>query len=335
MTRTAVHRGTQVEAAGGDPRYILVLGDVGDEVWRQLADLGRGFTCVDFRDADDDLRASAEILFIWDFRSRELETAWPSLTSLRWIHTASAGVDHVLFPRLAASDVVLTNSAGIFSAAIAEYVLGLVLLDAKGLAVTIEAQRERRWSYRETEQVEGKTMVVVGLGDIGRQIARRASAVGMVVIGVKRSLDGAKVEDGIRLHAVRELLSVLPSADYLVVSAALTPETSGLIDERALNALKPAAFLVNVSRGPLVDKHALVAALRAGRLRGAALDTFDTEPLAADDELWEVPHLVVSPHMAGDTHGWQRRAVDLFATNVDQYLQGTRLTNVIDKARGY
>lgn len=276
----------------------------------------------------------ADVLLVWDFRSDAVRPAWPAADALRWVHTASAGVDRVAFPELLASDVVLTNSRGVFDTPMAEYALGLVLAFAKDLPGTVTRQSERVWQHRETERVAGRTAVVVGSGPIGRAIGRHLGAVGVHVELVGRTERTGDPDFG-TIHAAAGLHALLPRADYLVLAAPLTEQTRGLVDAAALAALKPGARIVNVGRGPLIVTDDLVAALRSGRLGGAALDVFDTEPLPADSPLWGLPGVIVSPHMSGDIVGWRDELAALFADNLARYRSGRPLRNVVDKDRGY
>jgi phosphoglycerate dehydrogenase-like enzyme len=313
---------------------VLLVGQPGERARSALHALetDRLASCVDVAAADRALRARAEVLFIWDFRWRSLDSLLPELPALRWIHLASAGVDHVLEPGLQLAGITVTNSGGVFDRPIAEYVLGLILAHAKGLVATIEAQRERRWAYRETLDVSGRLVVVVGLGRVGRAVGELARAAGLRVVGVRSQAAPVPRIDVVPREG---LLEALHDADYVVVTAALTPETHGLIDRRAIASMKPSAFLINVARGPIVDTTALLDALGNGRIAGAALDVFETEPLPPDSPLWSAPNLLVSPHMAGDSDGWDSRVVELFGENVRRYLRGEPLRNVVDPARGY
>jgi len=276
----------------------------------------------------------ADVLLVWDFLSDAVRPAWAAANALRWVHTASAGVDRLAFPALLASDVVLTNSRGVFDLPMAEYVLGLVLAIAKDLPGTVTRQSQRVWQHRETERVAGRIAVVVGSGPIGRAIGRHLGAVGMGVELVGRTERAGDPHFGM-VHAAGALHGLLPRADYLVLAAPLTEQTRGLVDAAALDALKPGARIVNVSRGALVVTDDLVAALRSGRLSGAALDVFDTEPLPADSPLWELPGVIVSPHMSGDVLGWRDELAALFVDNLTRYRSGRPLRNVVNKDRGY
>ncbi len=276
----------------------------------------------------------AEVVLMWDFLSDALRPAWPHADAVRWVHTASAGVDRVAFPELLKSDVVLTNSRGVFDVPMAEYVLGLVIAFAKDLPGTLRLQDRRRWEHRETERVAGRSATVVGSGPIGRATGRMLAAAGLRVQLVGRVEQTGDPEFG-TVHASDALPGLLPGADYLVLAAPLTEQTRGMIDATALAAMKPTARLINVSRGPLVVTADLVAALRDGRLAGAALDVFETEPLPDSSPLWDLPGVVVSPHMSGDILGWRDELAALFGDNLDRYRAGHPLRNVVDKVRGY
>ena len=255
-------------------------------------------------------------------------------TDLRWVHIASAGVDRLLFPELAASDVVVTNSRRIFDEPIAEYVLGLVLCFAKDLHTTLRLQGRRRWQHRETERITGAHALVVGTGPIGRAIGRRLRAAGLTVRGLGRTGRSADPDLG-DVRPFADLHEALGEADYVVLAAPLTDLTRGMIDAAALARMRPATRLINVGRGQLVIEDALVGALREGRIAGAALDVFATEPLAESSPLWDLPNVIISPHMSGDARGWHDRLVELFTDNLARYRDGRELRNVVDKRRGY
>lgn len=276
----------------------------------------------------------AEALLVWDFRSTELRDAWHRADALRWVHVAGAGVDAVLFPDLVGSDVTVTNSRGVFDRAIAEYVLGLMLLFAKGFHRSLEFQRRREWVHRETEMLAGKKLLLVGAGPIGRTISREARCMGMETSAVARTSRSEDADFG-RVFSSERLDEALPEADYVVVAAPLTAQTRGMFGAARFERMKPGARLINVGRGPIVDETALVEALREGRIAGAALDVFSEEPLPEDSPLWEMPEVVVSPHMSGDFVGWLESLGELFVENFRRWERGDELLNVVDKERGY
>ena len=276
----------------------------------------------------------ADALFVYDFLSTAVPAAWRAADRLRWLHIASAGVDPVLFPGLRDSDVVLTNSRGVFDDSIAEYVLGVILTFAKDFARSLDLQRETRWQHRESERISGREVVIVGTGPIGRAIARLLRAAGMRVVGAGRTARDSDPDFG-TVYPSAELEEHLPSADYVVAVAPLTEQTKGLFDARALAAMKPSARFINVGRGELVVTGDLVEAVRAGKIAGAALDVFETEPLPADSPLWTMENVLVSPHMSGDFIGWRNKLVEVFAENFRRWLGGEPLQNVVDKKLGY
>lgn len=281
-----------------------------------------------------DALPGADVLFVWHFLTEAVADAWPAADTLRWVHVASAGVDKLLFTDLLDSEVVLTNSRGVFDRPMAEYVLGAVLSFAKDLHTSVRLQDRKDWQHRETERIEGKRALVVGTGPIGRAIAAQLSAVGMTVSGAGRRARTSDPDFG-EVHASDALHDVLGEFDYVVLAAPLTEQTHGMINAAALARFAPTARLINVGRGHLVVQEDLVEALAAGRLAGAALDVFDTEPLPGTSPLWDMPNVLLSPHMSGDTVGWTEELVGLFTTNLRHYRDGTTLRNVVDKQRGY
>ncbi|MGC5563255.1 D-2-hydroxyacid dehydrogenase [Streptomyces sp. FR-108] len=275
------------------------------------------------------LLPTADALLVWDFHSRALRRAWPGEGPRpRWVHTASAGVDHLLCPELTASDTLVTNARGVFDQPIAEYVAALVLALAKDLPRTLELQGAREWRHRASRRVAGTRACVVGSGPIGRAIERTLAA-----LGVTTALVGRTARDGV--HGPEELDRLLARADWVVSAAPLTEETYGMFDARRLALLQPSACFVNVGRGQLVVQDALVRALAERWIAGAALDVFEREPLGPDSPLWEVPGLIVSPHMSGDTVGWRDELGAQFVELYELWEAGEPLPNVVDKRRGY
>ncbi|MET7637740.1 D-2-hydroxyacid dehydrogenase [Streptomyces sp. NPDC005438] len=279
---------------------------------------------------------TADVLLVWNFLSDAVRDAWPGPGARpRWVHTASAGVDRLLSsPELAASETVVTNARGVFDQPIAEYVAGLVLALAKDFRGTWELQRQRRWRHRETFRLGGTRAVVVGSGPIGRAIGRTLKALGVTVTLVGRTERPGDPEfDTVR--AIGSLPGLLPEADWVVCVAPLTEESVGLFDHRAFGLMRPDAHFINVGRGQHVVEDDLMDALLAHRLAGAALDVFAQEPLPSDSRLWDVPNLLISPHMSGDTVGWRNDLADQFCDNFDRWVADEPLFNVVDKSLGY
>ncbi|MGC0377098.1 D-2-hydroxyacid dehydrogenase [Streptomyces sp. SAI-229] len=272
---------------------------------------------------------SADVLLVWDFTSHAVREAWPGEGPRpRWVHTASAGVDHLLCPELAASDTVVTNARGVFDRPIAEYVAALVLAFAKDLPRTLDLQRERTWRHRESRAVAGTRAVVVGSGPIGRAIAGTLTA-----LGVRAALVGRTARAGV--HGPDDLDRLLARADWVIAAAPLTEATRGMFDARRFGVMQPSAHFVNVGRGQLVVEDALAEAVRRRWIAGAALDVFESEPLPPGSPLWRLPGLIVSPHMSGDTAGWRDELGEQFVELFELWAAGRPLRNVVDKQRGY
>jgi phosphoglycerate dehydrogenase-like enzyme len=274
-------------------------------------------------EAFTDAAGEADVILNWTGSRDLLRQVWRMAPRVRWIHSRSAGLDELLFPELAESATPLTNARGVFSEILGEFVIAAVLFFAKGLRRMVRSQQSGVWDQFDTVEVAGQTMGVIGMGDIGKAAARRAEALGLLVIGLGRA-DGPQ--------GMRDLLA---RSDYVVLSAPLTPQTRGIVGEAELRAMKPDAVLINVGRGPLVDEQALIAALRQKRIGGAALDVFDQEPLPAGHPYFALDNLLLSPHSADHTPDWQRRAMQLFLDNFERYRQGQPLRNLVDKRRGY
>jgi phosphoglycerate dehydrogenase-like enzyme len=296
--------------------------------------LGVSYRFIQTSSPPPDGALDVDALFIWNVRSRFLRDNWSGLHRLRWVHAATAGVEWVLFPELVDSDVVVTNSRFIFDEALAEYVMGMMLVLSKDLQTTFAHQAEHRWKQREGDTLDRKVVVVVGVGPIARRTAQLAKAFGMVVRGIGRTARTGDPDFG-DIASPESLHTLFAEADYVVMVLPNTPLTAGLVDAAALAALKPAARLINVGRAATLDQDALVSALRDGRIAAAALDVVTPEPLPPDDPLWDVPNLLVSPHMSGDFRGWRRKIVELFERNLDSWLRGAPLSNVVDKHLGY
>ncbi|MEV6764338.1 D-2-hydroxyacid dehydrogenase [Streptomyces sp. NPDC051105] len=272
---------------------------------------------------------TADALLVWDFSSHAVREAWPGTGPRpRWVHTASAGVDHLMCPELAASDTVVTNARGVFDRPIAEYVAALVLAIAKDLPGTLGLQRERTWRHREARRVGGTRACVVGSGPIGRAIVRTLKA-----LDITTALVGRVPRTGI--HGPDDLDRLMSRADWVIAAAPLTEQTRGMFDAHRFGVMQPSACFINVGRGQLVDEDALVRALTRRWIAAAALDVFTAEPLPADSPLWDVPGLIVSPHMSGDTIGWRDELSTQFVELYERWAAGRSLLNVVDKKRGY
>jgi phosphoglycerate dehydrogenase-like enzyme len=260
---------------------------------------------------------------------------------LRWIHSPAAGVGNMLFPGMVASAVVITNSRGNSSGTIAEHVIAVTLALFRDLPLAWRRQAERTWAQDEFDAgVSMRTLrdarvLVVGLGSIGAEAARLLGAFGAHVVGIRRRAEGEPPEGVAALVPPERLHDELPHADVVVLAAPQTQATVSLIGARELAMMKDDAVLVNVSRGKLVDEAALARELATGRLRGAALDVFEHEPLSPDSPLWGRDDVLVTPHVSGFHAGFWRDAVAIFAGNLRRFAAGEPLVNPVDKQAGY
>ncbi|HET8771777.1 MAG TPA: D-2-hydroxyacid dehydrogenase [Gemmatimonadaceae bacterium] len=262
---------------------------------------------------------------------------------LRWVQTGTAGVATLLFDEMRNGDVVLTNAAGLYGPPIAEHVLAGVLHFLRALDVAAELRRDRRWDQSAfatpraaVREVDECHVLVIGAGGLGSEIATRFKALGARTTGVRRRPELGAPAGFDAIHGPDAIDSLLPTADVLVLAAALTNDTRTVLDARRFALLGKDTIVCNVGRGPLLDEAALIAALQAGRLRGAVLDVFEKEPLAADSPLWQLERVVHTPHVSGvSPRRFWDRLQDLILDNWARYRAGRAMRNVVDKRAGY
>lgn len=285
----------------------------------------------------DRMLPEAEVVLGWGVRRSNFASA----RRLRWIQLTAAGVGGVLFPELVASPVIVTNAKGLHAVSMAEHTLGIMLMLARKLHLARDAQARSQWSQDEQwvgeppiGQLQGGTLGLVGLGAVGGAIASRARALGMRVRAVRKrpAADPAPADEQWGSERLHELMG---QSDWLVLAAPLTPETRGMIGRAELALMPRHAVLVNIGRGPVVDEPALIEALAAGRIAGAALDVFQEEPLPASSPLWTMPQVIVTPHVSGLGPRFWERTCELFARNLRRWVAGKPLENVVDKRAGY
>ncbi len=308
----------------------------------QVEALGREFPAHSFLHAQDDAAAlgmigGAEVAFSGQLRPEHLAAA----PRLRWIHSPAAGVGSMLCPALIDSPVVLTNSRGLSADTIAEHVIAVTLALFRNLHTAVRYQARRQWAQDiigappANRMLSGAAVLVVGLGSIGGAVARRLHALGARVSGIRRRATTPAPEGVTRVEPRERLHEMLHEADVVVIAAPQTKDTRGLMGRAELEAMRRDGVLVNVSRGKLVDEEALIAALRAGAIGGAALDVFTHEPLAADSPLWDMPNVLITPHTSGFRSDHWDAATALFADNLRRFERGAPLLNVVDKHAGY
>jgi len=290
------------------------------------------------RDALRRLLPDADAAFT-PFVDRDL---FPSLTRLRWVQSPAVGVGNLMFPELLASRVVITSARGIRARAIAEHVLGVTIALARRLPHAIRAQATHRWAQDELEgpsagirSLQGARMGIVGLGAIGVEVAKISAPFGMKISAIRRRTSQPIPEGVEEVWGPDRLVELLAKSDVVLLAVPHTPETKRLIGRREVDAMKRGAFLLNVARGKLIDDEAVVAALKDGRLGGAALDVFTTEPLEPESPYWDLPNVIVTPHTSGAIEDYWTPLVSLFSENLRRFESGRDLVNVVDKIAGY
>jgi phosphoglycerate dehydrogenase-like enzyme len=314
---------------------VLVIGTQAGEAPPGLPEGRSGAEYVITSDLDE-VRAAlpgTEIVFQYGTPKDALRGLWELASDVRWVHVGGVGVDAVLFEEFVKSDVALTNSRGVFDVSLPEYLLTLMLALVKDLPATIRAQADGVWRHRWLDTLSGGHVVILGAGSIARGAARLLRAVGMTVTLVGRSAREGGVDE--RIRAMSELGELLPGADWLVGLLPLTPSTRGLVGARELALLPSRARVVNIGRGQLFVQGDLVEALEQGAIRAAALDVFEVEPLPLESPLWRMPNVIVSPHEGGDVTATPGALIEAFMSNLNRYLAGDQLQDVVDKHVGF
>ena len=321
-----------------DNSTILVLADPGEAQLAMLEALPpeTSIAVGNRIEAFENLAPRADVIFNWSGKKSLLEQVWSIAPNVRWVHSRAAGLDGMLFAALIDSAVPLTNGRGVFSQSLGEFVIGAALFFAKDFRRMVRSQAAGQWAPFDIEEISGRTMGIVGYGDIGHACAWRAKAMGMKVLAVRRRPELSAGDPVVQaVYPLSGMLAMLPQCDYVVAAAPLTPDTRHLIGEAALGVMKPTAVVMNVGRGPVVDEQALAKALEAGTIRGAAIDVFEQEPLPEGHPFYRLENLLLSPHCADHTADWLEQAMRFFLENFARYHQGEALSNVVDKKAGY
>ena len=286
--------------------------------------------CKDRAQLPDALRDADILIVSWRLPAGSVASAG----SLKWIHSIGAGVDGILTPDVLESKAIITSSSGIHREPISEHVLAFMLSFVRSFHIFARQQMRKEWKRYELQELAGKTLGIIGLGEIGSEIAIKAKALGMRVIAVKRT-SGEKPTSVDQLWMQDRLKDLLGDSDFVVLSLPLTPETRGFIGEPELRAMKKSAYLINISRGKIVHEAKLIQAIREGWIAGAGLDVFEEEPLPEKSELWQMPNVIITPHVAGSNPQYTARAMAIFEENLQRFLNGKPLTNLVDKKLGY
>jgi len=264
-----------------------------------------------------------------------LSSLWPHLHSIKWIHTHTAGINHLLFPQLVESDVVMSNAKGVYSRALAEYAITACMHFAKDIPRMMASQKARQWDDFRVGELYGSTMGVVGYGDIGQACARFAKAFGMRVVALKRTESSKEDPLVDKMYGPSELHQLMADSDYVVMALPHTPATVNFVDEKALRAMKPTGVLVNLGRGANLDEEAIVRVLKDKAIKGAALDVFVKEPLPKDSELYGLDNVLISSHNCDNVEAADRNSTLFFVENAKHYAKHGAPISVVDKKAGY
>jgi phosphoglycerate dehydrogenase-like enzyme len=319
------------------PVTVWVLASPRDPGLHVLEPAPAGVTFVRASSRDDLLAAPPpDAVFVCSMHRSVLEPLWDLAAGAPWVHSRSAGLDALLFPALVDSPAVLTNARGVYSPALAEFAMAAVLYFAKGFPRMLASQEAGKWDPFDLTPLAGRTMGIVGYGDIGQAVARKARAFDMRVIVMRRRPEASAGDPLVdEVLPLDRRLDLFRRADDVVIATPLTPETRGLVGRDEIAAMQPSATLTNLGRGGVIDEPALISALEAGRIKGAALDVFATEPLPAGHPFWRLRNVLVSPHCADNKPGWLEDSMLFFLENLERFRRGQPLQNVVDKRRGY
>jgi len=316
---------------------ILVLADPNEPQLKMLGELQSSADIVvgNSRSAFEKAAPVASVLFNWSGSLELLREVVSMSPKLQWMHSRSVGLERTLFPELSENSVILTNGRGVFSASLGEFVLAAILYFAKDFRRMVRNQMAATWEQFDVDVISGKTVGIVGYGDIGRAVAARVRPMGMKVLALKRHVVHEPDPLIEQTYSPDRRIEMLARCAYVVVAAPLTQETRGMIAEPEFAAMKPSAVVINVGRGPVIQEGALLSALSSGRIRGAGLDVFDQEPLPRDHPFYRMENVLLSPHCADHTSDWLEQAMRLFIEQYERFRSAQPLLYVVDKKLGY
>lgn len=311
---------------------ILVLNKLADRHISALSNSAPGAT-IQYCEIDqaEQYIANADILVAWGWM--DIQNLYRQAHNIKWVHALSAGVEGLVFPEIQNSNTLLTNSKGIHGIPVSEHVLSMMLAFTRGLNIFIRQQDAKIWKRSHVDEIHDKKIGIIGLGSIGREIAKKAKGLGMHVLASKRTLTTELFVD--KLFPPEKLEEMLGLCDFVVTALPLTEETKELFTLEQFKAMKSSAYFINISRGNILREADLVTALQQGWIKGAGLDVFEYEPLAETSPLWEMPNVIITPHLAALSPYYLDRAIKTFADNLDRFVQCREMFNIIDKQKGY
>lgn len=319
--------------------YDQLLNDatVSDEHLEQIRSAAPEAKLIIIRNQEEWNRRKAEIApKVQVLFARRPANWFQQLPNLRWIQQTGAGADWLLqVPRIVESDIILTNTSGSHAIPISEHVLALMLSLSRGICRHIKNQVKHVWDrHGRVFELDGATIGLIGVGRIGEKIAEKAKGLNLRILGLRRHPERTLPYVS-RMYGPEELMELLGLSDWVVIAAALTSETKGMIGEAELKTMKQSAFIINIARGPLIVEHALIDALQQGWISGAGLDVFQNEPLPADSPLWDMDNVIITPHASNFTPHKVKRQISIFADNLQRHQNGQPLLNVVNKQSGY
>lgn len=284
------------------------------------------------------IASSIDILLLcnWSGNREILQKVLSLNSNIKWVHTWWTGVDSLVFPELASYPLTLTNAKGVYAEPLAEFAIGACIYFAKNFPRMLSNQKQSHWEQFESELICGKTLGIFGYGEIGKSIAKKANALGMKVIAVRKRPKLSEQDPNIKtIIPLEEADSMFKSADYVVSSAPLTSDTKHFINKTKFDLMKSNAVLINVGRGPVVKEVDLIDALKNRKIRGAALDVYEVEPLSKDSPLWHLDNVLLSPHIADRNDGWLSNSINFFVHNCNKFVKGEELDNIVNLDLGY
>ena len=314
---------------------ILLQGRVDGESLKRLENIiGDEHTYVAPSSREDLIEEGRDVEIFFGFCSEDI---FPHLPNIKWIQSSSAGMDKHMYPALRQSDVVLTNAAGLYAKHVADQAFALLLGLARGIHESVRNQDKHQWGGRRSMpmiEIDGFKIGIVGMGGIGMEMAKRAKGFDMHVIAVD-AYRTDKPDNVDELVGMDQLSNVMSQVDVVMIACPLTEETRGLINKDNLSVMQPTAFFINVARGPIVNEPDLIEILQEGTIAAAGLDVTEIEPLAAESPLWDFDNVIISPHSAGGSQHRIRRITEFFLDNLERYLKGEELKNVVNKQLGF
>lgn len=313
---------------------ILLQGRLEGELLQRLeAIVGDEHTFVTPGSREELIEEGGDVDIFYGFCSEEI---FPHLPNIKWVQASSAGMDRHMYPALRESDVILTNAAGLYGTHVADQAFALLLSLARGIHDSVRNQDKHQWGGGKSPMIEidGFKMGIVGMGGIGMQMAKRAKGFDMYVVAVD-AYRTDKPDNVDELMPMDGLSNLMSRVDVVMIACPLTEETRGLINADNLSVMQPTAFFINVARGPIVNEPDLIEILKARKIAGAGLDVTEIEPLPKDSPLWDLDNVIISPHSAGGSQHRMRRVTEFFLDNLERYLKGEELKNVVNKQLGF